>query len=73
MLYCTFSKTSLLPLLEPVIMGDISLPVEVASGNLVLLVSLPNLYVGVLMWFCVYSHYKELVGQGHNHEVWCEL
>ena len=52
---------------------NISLPVEVASGNFVLLVSLPNLYVGVLMWFCVFSHYKELEEQGRNIEVWCVL
>ena len=43
---------------------NISLPVEVASGNLLLLVALPNLFVGVLMWFCVYSHYKDLEEQG---------
>ena len=57
--------------LEFITMGNISLPVEVASGNLVLLVSLPNLYVGVLMWFCVYSHYKELEEQGRYYEFWC--
>ena len=58
--------TQHLPLLELITLDNISLPVEVASGNFVLLVSLPNLYVGVLMWFCVYSHYKELEEQGRN-------
>merc|ERR1711971_1057018 len=43
-----------------------SLPVEVASGNLLLLVALPNLFVGVLMWFCVYSHYKDLEEQAED-------
>ena len=53
--------------------GNVSLPVDSASGNLVLLVSLPNLFVGVLMWFCVYSHYKELEDQGYNHEIWFNI